>query len=570
MKPFLFLILGLSFASGVYGQTVAEGRLLDADTKEPLLFGSVGIAHSDRGTISNEEGYFRLETAPGDTLLFSFVGYHPTRMAASAFPADRLVYLKNRGVSLKTATIVAPDFLYTLLGRCKQAPAAPAYTAKTYLELNASIGGQPIERLEMYYNGQYSGTHIDELQFKNGRIFLASFWNGFFLNLETSKAVSMLRILGTNAYFPDHPFHLSKPNLRNAYQVRLADMYRDTGTVYVVEFVPRASDGTRFAGQVWVDSASNRIQKLNLHVNDARPHPFKPQWPQDTLVRVDMDLTYTFKNRNGAYVFDVVNCTYQVVYKGRGGIRPVQVQCMLRAYDYENTFILPFYTYNTDFSDYRKITMMPHNAFFWQHRDSLVATEKQALNRSFFLDRGVSFNYPDSWKNAKKSFFESNALVWTGSLRLNLPEFTDTSAVHPIGIPADQYKLKVQLYMDINPHGDSLHVFTATLYDVFNSYYRLPLDSMTNCFVNIYFDLYEMQRRELDKDLRKPGLTVEAMAELHRQHTEKVNLLARRYLREVERGQNRPAMERWNQYVLQGLGIDNLSLFNPGQSSKFR
>ena len=51
------------------------GKVLDAETSEPLPAVSIRIKNSSNGDISDADGSFMLNAAPTDTLVFSFVGY---------------------------------------------------------------------------------------------------------------------------------------------------------------------------------------------------------------------------------------------------------------------------------------------------------------------------------------------------------------------------------------------------------------------------------------------------------------------------------------------------------------
>lgn len=52
------------------------GQVLDRDRRVPLLNVNVYIAETDRGTATNEEGYFELDRLHTDqALVFAFIGY---------------------------------------------------------------------------------------------------------------------------------------------------------------------------------------------------------------------------------------------------------------------------------------------------------------------------------------------------------------------------------------------------------------------------------------------------------------------------------------------------------------
>ena len=74
------LILGLlmTFAPvlAVEGTRVVEGLIYDADTSEPIPYATVRVPGSDRSTLANEEGRYRVLLVPGESQLrFSHIAY---------------------------------------------------------------------------------------------------------------------------------------------------------------------------------------------------------------------------------------------------------------------------------------------------------------------------------------------------------------------------------------------------------------------------------------------------------------------------------------------------------------
>lgn len=60
-----------------YGQNI-QGRVVDNATNDPLPYVNIGVLKGERGTVSNERGYFLLDLSgiDGDAILrFSFIGY---------------------------------------------------------------------------------------------------------------------------------------------------------------------------------------------------------------------------------------------------------------------------------------------------------------------------------------------------------------------------------------------------------------------------------------------------------------------------------------------------------------
>ncbi len=52
--------------------------------------------------------------------------------------------------------------------------------------------------------------------------------------------------------------------------------------------------------------------------------------------------------------------------------------------------------------------------------------------------------------------------------------------------------------MNLNPISETIHVQLATILDPFTSYSNLEINANSAAFINMYFDLIETKRRELE------------------------------------------------------------------------
>ena len=74
-KPFSLLLLTL-FCAAVQAQVTISGKVLDAETKEPLQGASVFAQNTTRGTITDKDGLFKLYLDKGGyELVISFTSY---------------------------------------------------------------------------------------------------------------------------------------------------------------------------------------------------------------------------------------------------------------------------------------------------------------------------------------------------------------------------------------------------------------------------------------------------------------------------------------------------------------
>jgi hypothetical protein len=82
MKQLLFLLsLLLFFLQGFAQQQAIEGKIIDANSKEPLAFVNVVYGDPPRGTTTNIDGHFAIHIKKStDSLKISYVGYHVKRI----------------------------------------------------------------------------------------------------------------------------------------------------------------------------------------------------------------------------------------------------------------------------------------------------------------------------------------------------------------------------------------------------------------------------------------------------------------------------------------------------------
>jgi hypothetical protein len=123
MKKYFLLLFLLLTAGYSFGQTVLlKGRVLDAETNEPLQFATIEIHSLHTGTIANEDGVFELAVDSQnhnlDTIEFSYLGYAKTRLSMADFltSKDNILFLKPSHVSLGEVVVMPKKYKTVVLG----------------------------------------------------------------------------------------------------------------------------------------------------------------------------------------------------------------------------------------------------------------------------------------------------------------------------------------------------------------------------------------------------------------------------------------------------------------------
>jgi len=571
---------------GLFAQTVIEGTVEDSKSKDPVPFCSVLDKETGMGGVANSDGRFRLSVnSPKDTLIFSSVGYSRLTVIAETVAESRLVFLATRNINLKEVAIHASDdYLYDLVERCrKKIRQSKQHIGKIYFQLETEIRQQPVEMMECYYNSRFSNRAIESMLLKNGRIGLAeSADHGYFLSRNTSQAITSFSLTEGNEYFPSSPFHLESGKLKKKYHIeRVFDS--DPGIMHV-KFIPIADHTGLFAGEVWIATKSEAITDIVLRGEKIIQHPFLPMKSCDSLYDVDLNITQSYRNYGDEQLLSFFNFEYSLQYKdsncqGRShpsaGTYPIKTSGLLYFYDYGSPFTLPYFNYDPEEDDYRKIIAMPYNEQFWRTNITLPFTDKQKRALEFFQSHGTLFNFSEKFHSrvrennsiVSRGLFEFNNIFWSDTARLSLAKNRLDSLLNKGNkqgsqpFVSDQYLLKAQIFMDVNGAGDSVLHYSASVFDVYQTFYNIPADEYTDCFMNIYFDLCEIERRKMEDALSCRSFAAWQVDSIYKVASRSFDKQSAIYFKEVRRGQNKNELLKWNQYVYANLGIDNFKIF---------
>lgn len=115
----LFL-LWLVFAIDLFNaQVTVEGRVLSAETKQPLAFVNIGIVNKSVGCVSKEDGSFTLnvpDSLKNSVLKFSIIGFHPQTYKISEVKQLTSIYLSTDSQLLEEVTVSAKATQTKILG----------------------------------------------------------------------------------------------------------------------------------------------------------------------------------------------------------------------------------------------------------------------------------------------------------------------------------------------------------------------------------------------------------------------------------------------------------------------
>lgn len=608
MLRLFFLVFFIFYSVCSFSQTVIKATVKDSKTKEPLDFSNVAIKGTKKGTITNSEGVFSISVdITKDILIISYLGYENKTISAEELLQKPQILLVKKGYVLQEVSVHSDnDYLYDIMGKCRERLIKnnTSNTAKVYygmetesktlsMEYQESKGSaiinnvpeeqkeEPVELLECFYNGYFKGINLQELRFKNGRTALAAKDN-YFLTLNSSKAISKVLLVDKNKDFPVIPFQCNDNNMKRLFNIE--QQYSDDNS-YNIKFYPKNDNKECFSGEVWIEKKTFNLLKIILRVENTEVHPFLPLFPFDTISNVSLNITNTYKNIEDKIIPDHINFNYSFSYSSRRDTlttalfktikREIKSKGVMYFYDYNQPFILPYFNYSNDFNDYNKMSFIPYNNIFWINNNSLIQTEKQKENFGFLLKNGKLINYNEGMYGKDflttlpelemKQFFEFFYAFWSSNKRLipNLksPQFKPYSKdIINKSILTDLYQLKVQLLLDVTESNDSLICKSYTVFDNELTFYHLPTDSNTNAFINIYFDICEIERMKMHNKLNSKNYTASQIDSIYKETIINMDNIANKYLKEVNLGENDKFFRQWNKYVFDNLSIDNIKM----------
>ncbi len=577
MKFWILVNLIFVFVTNcIFCQTkLFEGYVLDAETKMPLAYANIRISNSSIGTISNKNGYFRLNDISNSKLiLISYIGYSLKYISTDTFINNSIVFIEQNAIMLDEISITPDDrYLYEIFNRCrtKFIKNKLVQNSKVYCELETYKDESLTELMECYYNANFSGCELDDLNIKTGRVGLRPIDHGLFISTETSKVILSNILSKEDLKFPLNPFQLTEKKLKKLYRLFLVDRNDNDSLPYIIiGFKPKDTTNDLFAGQVLIHTKTNNPINITFKRTMYSDFPVHSLSPDNKMNRLDLEITRTYEEIEGILYFKYISLKYKANIQTRFIANTnISTNAVLYAYNYWDVFELPRFDFGeTDFaySDYVRINGIPYDSTFWNNKNEFKLNDRVDYISNYFNDSTVIKNPRlfDQKNMEGLAVLQFPFVTWSRN-RVAINKFivndNPSSSVYGF-VKSDLYNFNIQIFLDKNLINDSLVLNTATVFSPYGSYYKMPIDTTTLCFINIYFDIVEIERLKLLEEISKSNKSFVEIDELYDLTVAKLNLIRKRYFKEVEHGTNIEAMHKWNLYVLNNLNIDNFRIFN--------
>ncbi len=570
----IFLIILLTFIQVTIGVAQVQNqpytlsaRIVEENTTMALPFVTVFNKQQLRGTATNLDGFFVLPNNQfGDTIVVAFLGYKDLVLTIQEDMPKEIILSPHASALNEIVITAESDFLYDLVSKARNNKKTKHKTSKTYLFLETLLYNEPIEIIEAYYNGQYAHYGTEALQLKKGRIGLKPINNRYYRSTESSKLFSMHDVFAQSKLFPESPVSVNKRNLKKDYTLQLNYTFTENQSkIYVVDVIPKLDRTDLFGGTVWIDQQNNRLIKISLRVKNAAVHPFLPIG-HNTIKRVDMEINKTYEDIDGDPFINSMDFNYNIFYKDQQGEEvKATTRAFTKAYDYENQFQLPVFNFSKHLhEDYRDITAVPYDSMFWKRTTEFRFYDRLQEIENFITENKIenSVMHPESQRDSIHSQLQFAYVLWDED-RFKMGQAPESVIEKSLAnFASERYHFNVKLYLDINFIQDSLYYQVYSLLDPVDTYYYFPIDSIDLAYMNMYFDLMEIQKRELAYEIDRLTFANEAyLEEMYQYHLNQFNEISTSFIDQTNRGKNMGKMREWNDYVFKSLGIDNLEQF---------
>jgi len=575
----------LIFSRIVFSQANIQSKsiVIDSKTQEPLIYASVLNKSNKSGTVTDLNGKFILnKNNIGDSIIVSYIGFKTKVIVLTGKSIDTIVLNPKKNLLDEVIVIGENSFLYKIVANCRKSIAKQEKTAKTYLSVESYRDGNKIELIENYYNGIMKGYDIKDLKLKNGRIAYKNYKNNQFISTETSLAILYNKLFKKNKSYPINPLSLNKRKMKKYYELSVDSKYKNESDelIYVIKYSPKIKIGKCFYGKLWININTNQLIKIILNIRNSKVSPFFPIHKGFADIDLlELYITKSFVKINGDMYVISIDFEYTLNYKptiptGSQSFL-ISTNAFLYAYNYNSRFVLPkFHFTDNMYQDYLNVSAFPYNAKFWNNINEFKISGFQQKNDSFAIDTVVNYNRNIMQYDKKFSqrgmfgngSFDRPYIFWSKK-RIRFREDFDLSKYQE-KLPSDRYNFNIQIYLDINVINDTLDILTKTIFDPNLSYYHFIHSSKSDAFINMYFDLVEIQRLELEKKIKvikekriDNVQKIEQINTVYETNMADLRKISSDFFDDVDRGNNAEGMKYWNLYINEKLGLDNVSIF---------
>ncbi|MRR22597.1 carboxypeptidase-like regulatory domain-containing protein [bacterium] len=306
------------------------GKIIDAETSEPLPYATNGTSHRGRGTVTNSNGEFILrisEACLEDTLTVSYVGYVNRLLPVRSLPGNVMTITMDRDyIPIPEIIIRAQDPLLilrrTISSVASNYGTTPAmltgfYREGVYRKKEPQIYSEAVVKI---YKSPYTRSlQNDQIKVIRSRKIE---------NLEAKDTLAVRLKAGLSATLSldgmRHLFDFLDPQSFNSYEYHLTDIVTIDGqTAYVISFKQREwVTEALMQGDMYINVDNYSLMLAEFEVNplyiDQTGESFISRLPRDYVMKPEYVRYRTrYRNVDGRYYLTHVRGDLGFMARGR-------------------------------------------------------------------------------------------------------------------------------------------------------------------------------------------------------------------------------------------------------------
>ena len=530
--------------------------------KAVLSFVNVYNISNKTGCISNSKGICQIKyRSINDTILFSYIGYKRKKICLKDIISDTII-IEKKVYSIKSVDIIGvrdENYLAKLLNEVIRVNKKRNYeiNAQANLIAESYIDSIPLERIEGVGNiigGMNSKLSFDIVM---GRFGQNNKFN--FYNLALNSLLERITLFNSNKklVFPQKITDISKRKIKKTFKLSLV---KYDSVFHTICFI--ADDKYSFSGEIIFNKNNKLISYIRLFVDNPLYVGLNPIFDTDTLHTKYFE--YRIEFSKFSYKLSYINIIHNYDYSKEGDKFLLTTNIVVFPVKYEEIF--PKSISNLEMyipTIYDHIIITPNNTNFWNDH-FFTNNFKNSITFDFFKDYGYITNYDVYAKDSLFSFFNQKIRPWNANTRINYSDFAHNSNDFGINenlvnsnnmkyLPSELYNFKITYDLFFF---DTVYI-VKTFIDLNNSYYFLEKSYQNLVAINIYFDIFEKNRIELQKQLNIISDINKAKVIANRYFI-KSKKEATLFFINSKKGQNTDTLVYWNNIINKQLEINNI------------
>jgi hypothetical protein len=589
MKKLLFL--GILFASlTAWSQEPFSGKIIDKTTKKPVAFAGLKFKFSRLQMMANADGRFSIPvelSGKNDSVTISCVGYKSRTLTLRKLESSATTELEPFMYSLNTVDVKDRgniDFPYQLFDRIAQKyrKSSSLQQSKGYFYFMSRMDDLPLELVEEYFSGESSCEDgIVKLTLKTGRL---GYCLSNFYSLSTTDILTHFTLfsLAGNGNMPFSPGNYNFRRLKKFYDMQITGVSSEKpAEKLILSFRPNQDTSELFSGYAWINRHDETIEKIEYRISTNDFFFLKPAIEGDKTDSITLSLVYVLDNTEPAKPrISRVSLEYSLRYSSKrlDNTIPVASEGTLVLYDPKEPFpgTLPADLFSEMSNDYQRIACLPYDSLFWESGHITLQSEKQKQFAEYFEANGVLVNFSKSLD----SIAGSNFIHWNGEKNLRMADLPNhppasrqtnngtviisNGTTHSNKPIPNYYSIDSRIIVNPVFLGDTLHVASSSVLDKWTTYYFAGKGPKADLFLNLEFDLCEIQRRVMMQRFRHAAaqkrLTFETIRTIYGEETAKLKSTLQDFHKGTMHGTDAPGLMKWEEKIAKETGVSRRGL----------